>query len=222
MRHIALLGIIVFVCAGCQNKLHDENTRLWQQNRELQAELERKGAELSQRPDANQVMAMQQGMQQELAARDAKIAELENQLRQPTPGAGEQPGIEGIETSYDAARGEMTVNLPGDILFDSGQDRLKPSAAATLDKIARALRRDYAGKPVRVEGHTDSDPITRSKDRYIDNLDLSLNRAAAVARHLEGEGLDPRLITTSGFGEHHPRGGSKSKNRRVEIVVVVR
>lgn len=218
MKHLATLILLTLAVVGCQNKAQEENARLWQQNRELQDELNRKNTELAQRPDATQLQAMQQ----EIAARDTKIRELESQLRQPTPGAGEQPGIEGIETSYDASRGEMTVNLPGDILFDPGQDRLKDSAKATLNKIVRALKSDYSDKPIRVEGHTDSDPITKTRDKYMDNLDLSLNRAAAVARYMESQGVDPKLVTTSGFGPHHPRGRDKARNRRVEIVVVVR
>ena len=115
----------------------------------------------------------------------------------------------------------MTVNLPGDVLFSSGQDELKGSAKATLDKIASALKKDYAGKSIRVEGHSDTDPISKTKDKYIDNLDLSLNRAAAVTRYLESKGVSPKLITTSGLGPTHPK-GNKAASRRVEIVVVVK
>jgi outer membrane protein OmpA-like peptidoglycan-associated protein len=132
------------------------------------------------------------------------------------------PGIEGIETSYDKNAGTMTVNLPGDVLFDSGHETIKESAKTTLNKIASALKKDYAGKAIRVEGHTDSDPIVKTKDRYLDNLDLSLSRAAAVTRYLEGQGIAAKQITTSGFGQTKPRGSDKAKNRRVEIVVVVK
>ncbi|HEV7300562.1 MAG TPA: OmpA family protein [Tepidisphaeraceae bacterium] len=206
---------------GCANKEMDALTK---QNRELQSNYDRlrsENADLQSRlaaaPDASQLSSLQG----EVASRDAKIKELEDQLRKPTPGAGDQPGIEGIETTYDAAAGTMTVNLPGDVLFASGQDTLKPSARATLDKIASAIKNDYAGKRVRVEGHTDTDPISKTKDKYVDNLDLSLNRAAAVTRYLETRGLSPKQITTSGYGPSRPR-GDKAASRRVEIVVVTR
>jgi outer membrane protein OmpA-like peptidoglycan-associated protein len=116
----------------------------------------------------------------------------------------------------------MTVNLPGDVLFDSGKATLKESAKATLNKVANALKRDYAGKPVRVEGHTDSDPIVKTKNEWQDNLDLSLNRAAAVTRYLESQGVDPKHVATTGYGASKPKGQNKAGNRRVEIVVVVR
>jgi outer membrane protein OmpA-like peptidoglycan-associated protein len=201
-----------------------EKQGLIKQNKELQArndDLAAKNAELSSRaqtpPDSTQLSQLQN----EIANRDQQIKDLQAQLRQPTPGAGAQPGIEGIETTYDAHAGTMTVDLPGDVLFSSGQDELKSSAKATLDKIASALKKDYAGKNVRVEGHSDTDPISKTKDKYVDNLDLSLNRAAAVTRYLESKGVSPKLITTSGFGPTHPK-GNKAASRRVEIVVVVK
>src|SRR5688500_3318766 len=121
---------------GCANKEMDALTK---QNKELQSNYDRLRSEnadlqsrLASAPDPSQLSSLQG----EVASRDAKMKELEDELRKPTPGAGEQPGIEGIETTYDAAAGTMTVNLPGGVLFASGQDSLKPSARATLDKIA--------------------------------------------------------------------------------------
>ncbi len=214
-----VLGCMLLV--GCAN---DEMNALNRQNQELQTNLDRLRAEnadlnsrLATAPDPSQLSALQS----EIDTRDAKIKELESQLREPTPGAGAQPGLEGIVTSYDAAAGTITVDLPGDVLFDSGQDQLKSSARATLDKIVAAIKRDYANRPIRVEGHSDSDPISKTKDKYVDNLDLSLNRAAAVTRYLSSKGIAAKSITTSGFGPAHPK-GSKPASRRVEIVVVVK
>ena len=204
---------------GCQNSLHDDNLKLHTQNRELQQRVRSLEGELGNRPDATQVA----GLQGEIANRDARIAELEQQLKAP-PAAGEAPtpGIEGIETDFNKANGELTVRVPGDVLFDPGVAVLKSGAKSTLDKIARALRDEFGSKPVRVEGHTDADPLQRTRTQWTDNRNLSMARALAVTRYLESKGVDPKLIATSGFGEYHPRGSEKSKNRRVEIVVVTR
>lgn len=161
-------------------------------------------------------------MQGEIASRDARIAELEQKLRTQPVGEAATPGIEGIETEFNKSSGELTVRVPGDVLFDSGVATLKPSASATLDKIAASLKGDYGDKQVRVEGHTDGDPLVKTKAQWQDNRNLSLARALAVTRYLEGRGVDAKRIQTAGWGEHRARGGDKSKNRRVEIVVVTR
>ena len=207
-----------FGAVGCQNALHDDNLKLHSQNRELQGRVDALEGELGKRPDSSQV----NGMQGEIAARDARIAELEQQLRTQPKGEAPTPGIEGIETEYNKSTGEMTVRVPGDVLFDSGVATLKPSAHATLDKIAASLKGQYGGKPLRIEGHTDADPLVKTKQQWTDNRNLSLARALAVTRYLQGKGVAPKLIETAGFGEYHPRGGDKSKNRRVEIVVVTK
>lgn len=215
---ITLVSLLSTAGVGCQNALHDDNLKLHAQNRELQTRVNALEGELGNRPDASQVA----GLQAEIANRDAKIAELETQLKTQPAGEAPVPGIEGIETEYDSRTGEMTVRVPGDVLFDSGVATLKPGAKGTLDKIANALKSDYSGKPMRIEGHTDSDPLVKTKAQWTDNRNLSMARALAVTRYLETRGVDPKLISTAGFGQYHPRGNEKSKNRRVEIVVVTR
>src|SRR5439155_6198907 len=138
------------------NKMHDENQALWQQNRELQARLSESQTQPKAAPADNAQLA---SLQQQLADRDAKIQELQNQLQQPAPGQAKDPNLAGIETSYDPKAGTMTVNLPGDVLFDAGKATLKDSAKTTLNKVVAALKKDYANKKVLVEGHTDNDPI---------------------------------------------------------------
>jgi len=213
---VVMLAAFLAVAGGCQNSLKDENAALRRQNQELMARNSDLQRALSAAPDPSQLQAKQN----EIAQLEARIRELEAQLRKPDPGGTSEPGIEGIQTSYDRRKGEMTVHLPSDILFEPGSAQIKPSARSTLDKVAAALRRDYAGKRIRVEGHTDSDPIVKSRDKWIDNLDLSLNRAAAVSRYLASKGVDFRTITTAGFGDARPK-ATKAASRRVEIIVVV-
>jgi len=213
---VAALALVA-TGAGCQSKLAEENRQLWAQNRELQA---RYGEAANQpKADPQQVNALQG----EIAARDAKISELETQLRQPTtgPSAPSQAQLAGIEATMDQATGNLTVNIPGDVLFDAGRASLKDSAKATLNKIAGAIKKEYGGKHVFVDGHTDPDPIAKTKGMWQDNLDLSAERARAVAKYLTSQGLDQRNVDTRAFGSTVPK-KTKESSRRVEIVVATR
>ena len=221
----AVLLLAATAAGGCQSAMHTENVDLHRQNRELQDKLDAANAQLRDSPDPAQFKQLQA----ELLDRDKQIGDLRNQ---PPPAAATAPAVAAavpaaspfgdLETHVDARAGTVTVSLPGDVLFAAGQADLRASARASLDKVVAALRRSYPGRPIRVEGHTDADPIVKSRQDWDDNLDLSLARAAAVSRYLEAHGVDPKKVTTSGFGPFRPRGANKVRNRRVEIVVVMR
>ena len=74
------------------------------------------------------------------------------------------------------------LDLETDILFDSGKATLKGSATETLQNIATTIKSEFAGRKIFIVGHTDTDPIKVTKHLWKDNLDLSQNRAATVAR----------------------------------------
>jgi len=215
----ALLTLVI-ASTGCQNKVADENKDLWRQNRELQARLKESDArQPTQGADPAQITALQA----QLAQRDQQIADLQGQLRQPAPqqAPAENNALAGIEVTKDEAAGTMTVNLPGDVLFASGHSDLKDSAKTTLNKVISAVRKQYPGKKVIVKGYTDTDPISKTKNKWQDNLDLSAARARTVAQYLVTQGLDQNHVGLQALGDTMPR-GSKDRSRRVEIVVATR
>ncbi len=113
--------------------------------------------------------------------------------------------------------GEIAVGVAGDVLFDSGSVVIKPSAKATLDRIAQILNSQYRGHAIRIEGHTDSDPIRKSG--WKTNERLSAERALAVEEFLVSKGVDNKRVYAAAFGPAIPR-GSKNESRRVEIVIL--
>lgn len=128
------------------------------------------------------------------------------------------PGVEWDETAR-----EITVTLPNAILFGSGQAVLKAGSKTTLGKVASIISSEYSGNMIRVEGHTDSDPIRKSK--WKDNWELSCQRALAVVRHLVTRGIDKSKVCAGGFGSYSPRASNataagKAKNRRVQVVII--
>jgi flagellar motor protein MotB len=153
----------------------------------------------------------------------AASSELQAQLNRPAPNAAPEESnlLKGIEVTRNEREGTLTINMPGDILFASGSAELKQSAKSTLDKIVGAVKKDYPGKNVVVRGFTDTDPITKTKDKWQDNLDLSAARARTVAKYLTQQGLEQKHVGTQAYGETMPR-NSKDHSRRVEIVVATR
>ena len=199
------LALLLLAVAGCnRGQLTQERNALFAQNQKLQQMLTKSYA-------ANDALAAERD---DLAARlqDAANAPAPQPVRQET-GFG---GIEGVDTVR--GNGIITVRVPGDVLFSSGKIELKSSARKTLGQIADVIKSKYPAKTIRVVGHTDTDPIKKSK--WVDNLQLSQERAASVHRYLATQGLAPEAMEAVGKGPWHPR-GTKALSRRVEIVVVL-
>ena len=154
------------------------------------------------------------------------IEELQRQIDEQSKTPGDVTGFgEGYDVSLDPSKGTITVTLPNAILFDSGKAALKRATSTELDHIYSVLREKYAGKQIDVVGHTDTDPIKKSKWR--DNWQLSSERALAVVGYLVKRGISEDKIRAVGCGESRPIASNaslsgKAKNRRVEIVVHMR
>jgi flagellar motor protein MotB len=217
---MGLFGAIVSIAAiGCQNKIAEENRALWAQTREQQAKID----SLANAPKADDAQVA--ALKQQLADKDAKLNTM--QTTQPETSAADDltpaaaPQATGVKTTYDRAAGKMTVAVPGDVLFSPGDATIHDSAKSTLDKVALSLKKEYANKPLKIEGHTDADPIKYSK--WKSNQELSAARAEAVKAYLVKKGVSANLITTAGMGADKPKSTKdKSVNRRVDIVVAMR
>jgi chemotaxis protein MotB len=132
-------------------------------------------------------------------------------------------------------KNRMTIQLPGDVLFDSGRVDLKKDGKDILLKVAEVIRndKDLEARSFQVAGHTDNTPLVGGVFR--DNWGLSVMRAREVLTFLiaptsekpgtGGGGLPPDHWSAAGYGETDPvvpndTPGNKQKNRRVELVVV--
>lgn len=108
-------------------------------------------------------------------------------------------------------------------LFDPGKAKIRPEARAVLRRIARALKTDYAGYMIGIEGHTDADPIRKSS--WGSNHELATERALAVFEYLtKKEGVPASRLFIAGYGPTRPiasnrTAAGKAKNRRVEFVI---
>ena len=212
------LSVVLMSAGGCQNKLYEENKALREQNREQQAKIDGLMSMQAQPAPLTPPDPVKP------AAPEPKVATVTppvDPVSPPATPAPSGPGDLGGEVTVDPVAGTTTVNFLGDALFDSGKATVKASAKTNLDKCAAALKQQYAGKPVRVQGHSDSDPIKHST--WKSNQALSEARAKAVRDYLVSKGVPASQINSEGFGEAKPKSSTdKSKNRRVEVVVVTR
>jgi chemotaxis protein MotB len=106
--------------------------------------------------------------------------------------------------------------------FSSGQATLMPGAAEKIGRIAKVLAQQ--GLDLRVEGHSDNQPIHTAEFRS--NWELSTARAMAVMLMLVNDsGIDPGRISVAGYGQYKPIADDatpegRKMNRRVDLVVV--
>lgn len=170
-----------------------------------------------------------QGEKQVLADRISQdqqtINELRRQIEELNRTPAEATGFgDGYDVAFDPTAGTITVTLPNTILFDSGKAELKSATSVELDHILSVLKSKYPGKQIDVVGHTDTDPIVKTKDLWKDNWELSSERALSVTRYLTARGIPGSQIKASACGQERPvapntSAAGKAKNRRVEIVV---
>ncbi len=114
----------------------------------------------------------------------------------------------------------LVVTMPQDILFATGSASLTGPLRSDLAVLARHLNK-YPDSNVQVIGHTDN----VGSAAY--NLNLSRQRASAVAAELISGGLSSGRVTSIGKGEDQPVASNltpegRAQNRRVEIVIVPR
>ena len=119
-----------------------------------------------------------------------------------------------------------------EVLFPKGGAELNVAGQAEMAKLADALKQLETEIPadlpwvLRVDGHTDNDPILIAA-KFASNWELSSARAIAVVKFLISQGVSPNHLVAAGFGEFQPLapGNSeeaKSENRRIELKLTER
>lgn len=115
----------------------------------------------------------------------------------------------------------VLISLSERLIFADGQAELPPEALIVLDTIAEMML--PIDNKIKVVGHTNDTPSTNPL--YPTNWELSLARAASVAKYLIGAGVAPERMIISGQGEYAPvfpndTEQHKGLNARVEIVIM--
>lgn len=224
VRLLGRAALVLAVVAVAAASVGCNQAQLEERNAALQKQLEQELAKSADLQAQNETLkAQNEGLTSELDRARAVKAAPGTAVPPTGRAARTKPEFgEGIETAMIG--GELTVTLPEAILFDSGKATLKADARRHLDKIIAVLNKDYAGDKIRVEGHTDSQPIAKSRKLWQDNWDLACNRSMEVVRYLTSKGIDAKRVYAAGFGPYKPvatnnSAAGRAKNRRVVIVV---
>ncbi len=129
--------------------------------------------------------------------------------------------LNGVSATIDE-RGLVITITDKNILFQSGSAELSPQAKKLLEKVGKLIVEKFALHLIRVEGHTDSVPVS---GKYPSNWELSSARASSIVRYLiDRFHILPDLMSAVGYADTRPvdtkkDAASLAKNRRVEIVV---
>lgn len=119
-------------------------------------------------------------------------------------------------SAVEKAIAETGKFVTNNILFETGKATLKPESMDEIRKVAEYMKKNPSAR-FEVQGHTDNQGSDKVNDP------LSQQRAEAVVKALEGEGVDPFNLRPVGKGSHEPVADNKTeegraKNRRVEFI----
>jgi chemotaxis protein MotB len=153
---------------------------------------------------------------------DKRVERAKAQEREDTVADKIKQSMESSQMSnlvqIDSNERRVRLVLTEAVLFDSGRAVLKERAKEVLKPILDELKK--VPNDVLVEGHTDNVPI--HKGRYATNWELSMARAYSVIGFMEENGMNPKRLAGSGYGENRPAAenttvAGRAKNRRIEI-----
>jgi chemotaxis protein MotB len=247
----AALGADIAALTELKRQLEEEIARLTTQSEATQEDLVRQSRlnaaataqmELMNRQTAalreqlGKLLADLGTANQDIKARDGKIADLSQQLN--TALASQVSKLQRYRSEFFGRLREALGNrsdvqvsgdrfvVPTDILFESGSADLDPNAQARLAQLVSTLR-ELSGKiprnidwVLRIDGHTDRAPI--HTDRFPSNWELSTARALAIVKYLAAQGIPSDRLAANGFGQFQPLDPRETpdafaKNRRIEL-----
>jgi chemotaxis protein MotB len=219
------------------NKRHADDEQKYtdaqQQIDDLRAKLKDLGVGLSRSEEEKSKL------RQAMSEYEARLKQLDDMKARFRDLKGRLDKLTSVGLKVIVRNNRMVIQLPGDILFDSGKDSLKPDGKKILKQVADVIKADatLSTRNFQVAGHTDKEPYGGT---YFDNWGLSVMRARQVLTFLvapdkgnegksvpTGGGLDASHWAAAGYGAMDPVAGTveqqsreeEAKNRRVEIVL---
>jgi chemotaxis protein MotB len=214
----------------------DDEAKYAQSQSDIKSLKDAAGLDAQKSAQLQQALAEYKQRADQLAAIEQRFRDLKARLDKLT-----QVGLKVV-----VRNNRMVIQLPGDVLFDSGKDELKQGGKDVLLQVGDVIRQDsdLSRRNFEVAGHTDNQKYPAG-GAFHDNWGLSLARSRQVLLFLiapkadttdpkkkvlpgkGGAGLDFKHLAASGFGDTDPIAGTteqqskddQQKNRRVELVL---
>lgn len=121
------------------------------------------------------------------------------------------------------------IGISGSVLFAVNSDELRPEGQQLLKSLVHPLRvyLGERGEVLMVSGFTDNRKVSEKNAQFVDNLELSAQRALTVTRALIAEGMPSSQVFAAAFGAEQPVASNgdeqgRALNRRVEMAPVPR
>lgn len=208
-RVLALLAFLPLVTGCASQKMKDD----------YEAEIS------ALRDERTALKAENQGLRSQLDMTQMALSEANSSLDAARTQEAQTPVLPQIGGGIEVGmRGQdMVITVPSSITFASGSATLTQAGKGPLRQVAQLLLSDHSDAKYWIEGHTDTDQISKSK--FESNRALSAARAMSVLKFLVEEcGVPDSSCVLVGHGQYDPIGDNsssngKAKNRRVEIVV---
>ena len=118
----------------------------------------------------------------------------------------------------------LVIKLLGNVTFESASAVLKKESYPAVEEAARIIKLKFPNHLIRIEGHTDNQPIKSSI--YPSNWELSSARASALVRYINTKfNIPSNRFSAVGYADSRPLESNdtpegREQNRRVEIVVL--
>ena len=161
----------------------------------------------------SEVQSQVEATQTKVKDHDTKIAELDKTTRD---------ALERAEAAGKLAEGKFVYSLvlsDDAVKFPVNRFQLSKEAKAKLDEFAGRLKSENKNVYLEIQGHTDAS----GADAF--NIRLGEERAEAVRRYLNQQGIALNRMSTISYGEQEPVDSNKTKagrakNRRVVVIVL--
>ena len=161
----------------------------------------------------NDVESQVEATQTKVKQHDAKLAELDTATRE---------ALERAQQAGKLAEGKFVYSLvlsDDAAKFPTNKYELSNEAKQALDAFAERLKSENKNVYLEIQGHTDS----TGSESY--NMQLGHDRAEAVRRYLNKQGVALNRMSTISYGASEPVESNKTKdgrakNRRVVVIVL--